>query len=77
MVALVEDPGVGRIGARHGDARDPFELLLLEFREQRNAPEQPDDRVLHLFHPASIPQPSPGMPTRSRGRIYFWQPGHQ
>ena len=51
-VPLVEDPGPGREGARHGDAREPLQLVLFEIGEERHAAQQlyRAEDLLHVAH---------------------------
>ena len=50
VVALVEDPGPGRKGARHGDVREALQLPLLQVGEERHALQQLDRALICLRH---------------------------
>ena len=49
-VALVEDPGPGGEGARHGDVREALQLGFVEIGEERHALQQLDGGLLPFGH---------------------------
>jgi hypothetical protein len=66
IVALVEDPGPGREGPRHGDVREALQLPLLQVGEERHAPQQLDRALICLRHYADYGNGLAGGPNSVR-----------